>query len=233
MTKLAPEWVRTSDPVIRSPACYRWTTAPAGGPVGHLGTLFSSTYEPAILVDPGGTSPSSDLAEMLLPAIPGSPVGFSSDLARMRGPAPPAESAVRRGLIGPAVSSETLLPGVDVPGLCQIVLTVGLWPEVAVPLPAMWDPLFASLLVEPLKMTGADVVGRSRAVRGGWSGPDVAGTSAVVDLGAASDRAVECLAARDGGGRHVMVDDRPIYELTSYELYILFSGGPATSGVVM
>ena len=29
-TKLAPEWVRTSDPVIRSPARYRWTTAPAG-----------------------------------------------------------------------------------------------------------------------------------------------------------------------------------------------------------
>ena len=28
MTKLAPEWVRTSDPVIRSPARYRWTTAP-------------------------------------------------------------------------------------------------------------------------------------------------------------------------------------------------------------
>ena len=30
MTKLAPEWVRTCDPVIRSPARYRWTTAPAG-----------------------------------------------------------------------------------------------------------------------------------------------------------------------------------------------------------
>ena len=29
MTKLAPEWVRTSNPVIRSPARYRWTTAPA------------------------------------------------------------------------------------------------------------------------------------------------------------------------------------------------------------
>ena len=29
LTKLAPEWVRTSDPVIRSPARYRWTTAPA------------------------------------------------------------------------------------------------------------------------------------------------------------------------------------------------------------
>ena len=32
MTKLAPEWVRTSDPVIRSPARYRWTTAPATRP---------------------------------------------------------------------------------------------------------------------------------------------------------------------------------------------------------
>ena len=29
MTKLAPEWVRTSGPVIRSPARYRWTTVPA------------------------------------------------------------------------------------------------------------------------------------------------------------------------------------------------------------
>ena len=29
MTKLAPDWVRTSDPVIRSPARYRWTMAPA------------------------------------------------------------------------------------------------------------------------------------------------------------------------------------------------------------
>ena len=232
----------------------------ADGPVGHPGMSSSSTFMPKLLVDPGGTSPSSDLAGMLLPAIPGIPIGFwgtlsssdsgldgpygtdgpvghletlspststseilvdpggmstSSNLARMRGPAPPAESVVRRGPVGPAVSSETLLPGVDVPGLCQIVLTVGLWPEVAVPLPAVWDPLSASLLMEPLKVTGADVVGRSRAVHGGWSGPDVAGTYAVVDLGAASDRAVECL-AQDGGGRHDMVDDRPIYELTSY-----------------
>ena len=29
MTKIAPEWVRTNDPVIRSPARYRWSTAPA------------------------------------------------------------------------------------------------------------------------------------------------------------------------------------------------------------
>ena len=27
MTKLAPEWVRTSDPVVRSPARYRWFTS--------------------------------------------------------------------------------------------------------------------------------------------------------------------------------------------------------------
>ena len=172
-----------------------------GGPVDHLGTLSPSTSTSEILVDPGGMSPSSDLAEM-------------------RGPAPPAESAVLRGPVGPAVSSETLLPGVDVPGLCRIVLTVGLWPGVAVPLPAVWDPLFASSLVEKLKVTGADVVGRSRAVRVGRSGPDVAGTSAVVDLGAALVRAVECL-AWDGGGRREMVDDRTIYELTIYELLMV------------
>ena len=101
------------------------------------------------------------------------------------------------------------------------MLTVGLCPEVAVPLPAVWDPLFTSSPVEMLKMTDADVARRIRAVHGGWSGPDVAGTSDVVNLGAASDRAVECL-AWDGGGRHEMVDDRPSYELTSYELYMLF-----------
>ena len=47
-----------------------------GGPVGHLGTLPSSTFEPAMLLDPGGTSPSSDLGGMLFPAIPVSPIGF-------------------------------------------------------------------------------------------------------------------------------------------------------------
>ena len=36
MTKLAPEWVRTIDPVIRSPARYRWTTAPT---LLYIGTL--------------------------------------------------------------------------------------------------------------------------------------------------------------------------------------------------
>ena len=128
------------------------------GPVGHPGTLSSSTFMTEILMDPGGMLPSSDLAGMLLPAIPVSPAGFwgtlslsdsdpvgqdgpygadgpvghlgtlslststyerlddtggtssSSDLAGMRGLAPSAGPAVRRGPVGPAVSSESLTP---------------------------------------------------------------------------------------------------------------------------
>ena len=72
--------------------------------------------------------------------------------------------------------------------------------------------------------------GRSLAVRGGWSGPDVAGTSAVVarvgmdvlliNIGAPSDCAVGC-PAWDGGCRREMVDDWTIYELTIYELMMV------------
>ena len=45
MTKLAPEWVQTSDPVIRSPARYRWTTG------ARLGTIlgkpkYNKSYKP-------------------------------------------------------------------------------------------------------------------------------------------------------------------------------------------
>ena len=36
MTKLAPEWVRTSDPVIRSPARYRWTNIMESGEVSQV-----------------------------------------------------------------------------------------------------------------------------------------------------------------------------------------------------
>ena len=42
MTKVAPEWVRTSDPVIRSPARYRWTTAPASS--GLVDTNPGTTF---------------------------------------------------------------------------------------------------------------------------------------------------------------------------------------------
>ena len=45
MTNLAPEWVRTSDPVIRSPARYRWTTAPANMLIGMtMGQLDDYTF---------------------------------------------------------------------------------------------------------------------------------------------------------------------------------------------
>ena len=249
-----------------------------GGPVGQPGTLPRSTFASAILVDPGGTFPSSNLAGMLLPAIPVRPVGIwgtlsssdsdpagrdglhvtggpvghlgtlppttsesgilvdpggmfpSSDLARMRGPAAPAGSPVLRGSVGPAMSLDTLLPAVDVPGLYQIVLTVGLLPVVAVPLPAMWDQLFALSPVEELKKTGVEVVGRRLDVCNGWSGPAVAEISAVVarvvmyavllNIGAPSDCAVGC-PAWDGGRHREMVDDWTIYELTIYELMLV------------
>ena len=130
-------------------------------------------------------------------------------------------SPVLRGPVGPAMSLDTLLPAVDVPGLCQIVLTVGLLPGVAVPLPAVWDPLFALLPVDELKKTGTEVVRRRLAVHDGWSGPAVAGISAVVaravmyavllNLGAPSDRAVGC-PAWDGGCHREMVDNWTMYE---------------------
>ena len=50
-------------------------------PVGHPGMLSSSTFMTEILMDPGGMLPSSDLAGMLLPAIPVSPVGFWGTLS--------------------------------------------------------------------------------------------------------------------------------------------------------
>ena len=51
------------------------------GPVGQIGTLSPSTFASAILVDPGGKLPSSELAGMLLPAIPVSPVGICGTLS--------------------------------------------------------------------------------------------------------------------------------------------------------
>ena len=74
MTKLAPEWVRTSDPVIRSPARYRWTTAPAKNLYGDIafkifGGYIKYRHECSLGVSPvidnifyvaSDTSPSSD-----------------------------------------------------------------------------------------------------------------------------------------------------------------------------
>ena len=63
-------------------------------------------------------------------------------------------------------------------------------------------------------------------MRGGWSDPDVAGTSAMVarvtalNITAPSDRAVGC-PAWDGDCHREMVDDWIIYELTIYELVMV------------
>ena len=71
----------TLSPSDSDPAC----PYVAGSPVGPIGMLSPSAPESAILVDPGGMFP-------------------SSDLARMRGPAPPAGSAVLMGPVGPTMS---------------------------------------------------------------------------------------------------------------------------------
>ena len=44
MTKLAPEWVQTNDPVIRSPARYRRTTSPALMTLLRDATSFLSIF---------------------------------------------------------------------------------------------------------------------------------------------------------------------------------------------
>ena len=50
MTKHVPEWVRTSDPVIRSPARYRWTTAPASPTLCIIGMPSCLTVEWIVIV---------------------------------------------------------------------------------------------------------------------------------------------------------------------------------------
>ena len=50
---LAPEWVRTRDPVIRRPPRYRWTTAPASWPWWDVQDCVPGSLR-FCLVDPGG-----------------------------------------------------------------------------------------------------------------------------------------------------------------------------------
>ena len=225
----------------------------AGGPVGPFGTLSLSASGSAILVDPGGTLYSPALAVpagiLLSPSASESvilvdPGGMfpSSDLARMRGPAPLAGLAVLMGPVGPAMSLgvlplsdsesaepvmpsriqysyivvwalgtvETLLPGEHGPGLCPIGLTVGL-------LPAVRDPMIALSPVEGLERDCAEVGEESNTVHGGWSGPDIARTPAVVamvEMDAllmlmGNDAPLDCVdgcPAWDGGCQREMVD---------------------------
>ena len=66
------------------------------GPVGQIGMLSQSTSSLEILVDPGGMLPSSDLAGMLLPAMPVGPIGRWGTL-------PPSDSDLT-GPDGPSVT---------------------------------------------------------------------------------------------------------------------------------
>ena len=133
------------------------------GPVGLDGTMSPSDCVSGVLVDPGGMFPSSDLARMRGPAPPAGsavlmgPVGPAMSLGVL--PLSDSESAEPvmpmriqysyvvelLGLLGPV---ETLLPGEEGPGLCPIVLTAGLLPGVAVPLPPVWDPMIPLSPVE-------------------------------------------------------------------------------------
>ena len=58
-----------------------YSAGPDGPSVGQPGTLSPSTFVSAILVDTGGTFRSSDLAGILLPAIPVRPFGIWGTLS--------------------------------------------------------------------------------------------------------------------------------------------------------
>ena len=104
MTKSAPEWVRTSDPVIRSPAHYRWTTAPAGaaeeasiGNIVDSCRIWESHTEPvfvgSVRQDPDGSQSMSQVtvSDKSLPATSES-TRLHQDVGRVipatRGPPP-------------------------------------------------------------------------------------------------------------------------------------------------
>ena len=121
MTKLAPEWVQTSDPVIRSPARYRWTTAPAevagGRPPAEVDISRSpdrlQTEISVVTTEMAGGSPPADIDICVVPDV--LPIAMSvktvmSDKSmemdtpdgvvsrmEMTGGSPPAEIDISRG----------------------------------------------------------------------------------------------------------------------------------------
>ena len=60
-------------------------------------------------------------------------------------------------LVGPLGPVGMLLPDENVPGLCPIGLTMGLWPVAAVPLPAVRDPMIVPSPAEGLERECAEV----------------------------------------------------------------------------
>ena len=87
-------------------------------PVDQLRTLSSSTFASAILVDPGGMLPSSDLARMLLPAISVSHVGIGVTLSSSV--SYPAGQDGLHVTGGPAGHLETLSPSTSESGILVV-----------------------------------------------------------------------------------------------------------------
>ena len=149
------------------------------GPIGPYGTLSTSDSDSVILVDPDGGLPSSDLAEMRVPDAPAvlaflvGPVGPAMSL----GVLPPSDTDSADPVIptrmqsssifecaGPLGRVGTLLTGEHGTGLCPIVQTDELLSVVAVPHPAVRDPVITQLPVEGLVGECGDVVEESITV---------------------------------------------------------------------
>ena len=93
MTKLAPEWVRTSDPVIRSPARYRWTTAPASVSEEDAASPDPSADSAEGCFSCGGLTHTTDQCRTLDESFPFLPTGWQAEQIGdqfILGPGPPA-----------------------------------------------------------------------------------------------------------------------------------------------
>ena len=91
----------------------------------------------------------------------------------------PVGPAMPLGVLPPSDSEsvDPVTPGEDGQGLCPIVSTDDLLSVAAVPFPTMRDPIVEGLVVD------CDDVGEeSITVHGGWSGPEVTKTPAVVAM---------------------------------------------------
>ena len=121
-----------------------------GGPVGQIGTLSPSTSSSEILVDPGGTLPSADRAEMLLPATPVGPVGrwgtlplSDSDPAGSDGPYVTGGPVGQLGALSPSTFASAILvdPGGTLP---SSYLAGMLLPAIPVSSVGIWGTLSSS-----------------------------------------------------------------------------------------
>ena len=181
--------------------CGTLSPSDTAGPVRQCGMLSPPNHVAECSVGPGGTLYSPDPAGILSPAVPAGiflPSGLcwpywpvwdfvpsDSESAISVDPGGGDRSCVADSdALGWAVGHcwGTLLPGEDGPGLCPIGLTVGLLPVVAVPLPAVRDPMIALSPVEGVGKGLCEGRRGEHCCTQGWYGPDVARTLAVVAM---------------------------------------------------